>query len=193
MASERSLPAADWSLDGKVAIVTGTSPGGIGEAYALALSRAGADVVAADINGDGAEAVAKEIVADGGRAISAAVDITDEASVDEMVAAATDEFGGVDILVNNAALMVTMSKGAILDYSLEDWNRSFAVNLTGAFLCCRAVVPSMRERGWGRIVNQISAGRVSADHRLRRHQACARRPDDGACARARRRREVGGA
>jgi NAD(P)-dependent dehydrogenase (short-subunit alcohol dehydrogenase family) len=144
----------DWSLAGKVAIVTGASAGGIGEVYARTLAGAGAAVLVADIVEDAAREVAGSI---GGAAIATAVDIADEASVAALARRAQDELGGIDILVNNAALMETVGKGPVIEFSLDDWNRAFAVNLTGAFLCSRAVVPSMRERGGGRIVNQISA------------------------------------
>ena len=144
----------DWSLAGKVAIVTGASPGGIGEVYARTIADAGAAVLVADVVEGAASAVAESI---GESATATSVDITDEAAVAAMAQLARDELGGIDNLVNNAALMEQVGKGPVLEFSLEDWNRAFAVNLTGAFLCSRAVVPSMRERGGGRIVNQISA------------------------------------
>jgi NAD(P)-dependent dehydrogenase (short-subunit alcohol dehydrogenase family) len=143
-----------FRVDDQVAIVTGAAAGGIGEAYASALADAGARVVCADIDGAGAEAAAKGI--DGALAVT--VDITDADSVAAMVAAATDAFGGVDILVNNAALMEQIVGFQLATVSLEDWNRMLAVNVTGALLCSQAVVPSMRERGGGAIVNQSSAG-----------------------------------
>jgi NAD(P)-dependent dehydrogenase (short-subunit alcohol dehydrogenase family) len=148
-----SSSAPDWSLAGKVAIVTGASVGGIGETYARGLRTAGASVVVADIDEDAAGEVAASL--DG--AVGCRVDVTDPGSVARLVERATDAFGGVDILVNNAALMEVLSKGPLLELDLEEWNRAFAVNLTGAYLCTRAVVPSMRQRGGGRIVNQISA------------------------------------
>ena len=97
-----------FRLDGKVAIVTGAGGRGnsIGRAYALGLAAAGASVVVADINEDGAKAVAAEIASAGGKALGLRTDITDQASVAAMTAAAETEFGGVDILVNKAALMV---------------------------------------------------------------------------------------
>ncbi len=153
-----------YRLDGKVAIVTGAGGRGnsIGRAYALGLANAGAAVVVADLNQDGANAVAEEIKAAGGKAIGVRVDVSDEASAKAMAAAAIEAFGGVDILVNNAALMVDVSYDSIETVSLEAWNKAFAVNLTGALLCARAVAPSMRERGGGRIVNQTSGGAFPA-------------------------------
>jgi NAD(P)-dependent dehydrogenase (short-subunit alcohol dehydrogenase family) len=157
-----------FRLDGKVAIVTGAGgrPNSIGEAYCRGLSLAGASVVAADLSGEGAQAVAARLTAAGGKAIGVQVDITQPDSVTAMAKAATDAFGGVDILVNNAAIMAEMADGsmtaAAMTVSLEQWNIWFAVNLTGALLCARAVVPSMVERGGGRIVNQVSGGAFPA-------------------------------
>lgn len=153
-----------FRLDGKVAIVTGAGGRGnsIGRAYATGLAAAGASVVVADLNLQGAQAVADEITAAGGNAIAAQVDVADEASTLALAAAATAAFGGVDILVNNAALMVDVSYDSIDTVSLEAWNKAFAVNTTGAMLCARAVAPSMRARGGGRIVNQSSGGAFPA-------------------------------
>jgi NAD(P)-dependent dehydrogenase (short-subunit alcohol dehydrogenase family) len=149
----------DFSLNGKVAIVTGSgNPQGIGAAYSRALAGAGAAVVCADINAAGAQKVAGALVADDVRALGVGVDITDPASVHDMVRTATAEFGGVDILVNNAAMMAEITQIPVTEFSLDEWNRVIAVNLTGAMLCSQAVVPSMRGRGGGRIVNQASGG-----------------------------------
>ncbi|WP_165186635.1 SDR family oxidoreductase [Caulobacter soli] len=153
-----------FRLDGKVAIVTGAGGRGnsIGRAYALGLAGAGASVVVADLNGEGAKAVADEIVATGGKAIAAQVDIVDPASVAGMVKAATDAFGGVDILVNNAALMAELGQLSAADVALDEWNRIMTVNVTGALLCAQGVIPEMRKRGGGRIINQVSGGAFPA-------------------------------
>ncbi|MCX7863631.1 MAG: SDR family oxidoreductase [Novosphingobium sp.] len=153
-----------FRLDGKVAIVTGAGGRGnsIGRAYAHGLANAGAAVVVADLNENGAQAVADEIAAAGGKAIAVHVDVSNEASTLAMAQAASQAFGGIDILVNNAALMVDISYDDAETISLEDWNRAFAVNLNGALLCSRAVIPSMRKRGGGRIVNQTSGGAFPA-------------------------------
>jgi NAD(P)-dependent dehydrogenase (short-subunit alcohol dehydrogenase family) len=149
----------DFSLDGKVAIVTGAAVGGIGEAYAKALAEAGAAVACFDVNDAGAKGVADAIVADGGRALALAADITSDESVRDAVGRTVDELGGVDILVNNAALMATLvAAGGTLDFPPEMWNQAFAVNVTGAWNCARAVVPEMVKRGGGSIVNQSSIG-----------------------------------
>jgi NAD(P)-dependent dehydrogenase (short-subunit alcohol dehydrogenase family) len=153
-----------FRLDGKVAVVTGAGGRGnsIGRAYALGFANAGASVVVADLNEAGAKAVAEEIVAAGGKAIAVQVDVADEQSTLAMGKAAVAAFGGVDILINNAALMVDVSYDNSETVSIEAWNRAFAVNLNGALLCARAVIPSMRARGGGRIVNQTSGGAFPA-------------------------------
>jgi NAD(P)-dependent dehydrogenase (short-subunit alcohol dehydrogenase family) len=153
-----------FSLAGKVAIVTGAGgrPGGIGEAYAGALGVFGAAVVAADINAEGAEAAAQRLRVQGVNAIGVGVDIADPASVAAMVEQAKEAFGGVDILVNNAGLMLETFSVRLSTASLDDWNRIMAVNVTGALLCAQSVIPLMRERGWGRIVNQLSSGAFPA-------------------------------
>ncbi|MFT3966494.1 MAG: SDR family oxidoreductase [Sphingobium sp.] len=153
-----------FRLDGKVAIVTGAGGRGnsIGGAYAKGLAAAGASVVVADLNEAGAKAVADEIVAAGGQAVGVGVDVASEPSTLALGAAAKEAFGGIDILVNNAALMVDISYDNFETVSLDAWHKAFAVNLEGALLCARAVIPSMRERGGGRIVNQTSGGAFPA-------------------------------
>ena len=153
-----------FRLDGKVAIVTGAGGRGnsIGRAYALGLAEAGAAVVVADLNEAGAIAVADEIMAVGGTAVGCKVDVADKASADAMAALAVETFGGIDILVNNAAMMAELGQLHISDIDLPTWNRILSVNLTGALLCAQAVVPSMRQRGGGRIVNQTSGGAFPA-------------------------------
>jgi NAD(P)-dependent dehydrogenase (short-subunit alcohol dehydrogenase family) len=153
-----------FRLDGKVAIVTGAGGRGnsIGRAYALGLGKAGAAVVVADIKADGAQSVRDEIVSAGGKAIAVGVDITKSDSVQNMAKAATDAFGGVDILVNNAALMAELGYLPAVDIPLDQWNRILEVNLTGALICAQAIVPLMRKRGAGKIINQVSAGAFPA-------------------------------
>jgi NAD(P)-dependent dehydrogenase (short-subunit alcohol dehydrogenase family) len=153
-----------YRLDGKTAVVTGAGGRGnsIGRAYALGLAAAGAAVVAADLNEAGAKSVADEIKAAGGQAIGVQVDITDRGSVNAMAAAAADAFGGVDILVNNAALMMEIVRFPAMQITLEDWNKAFAVNVTGALNCAQAIAPMMIARGGGKIVNQVSGGAFPA-------------------------------
>ncbi len=142
-------------LDGKVTIVTGAGQG-IGVEYCRALAAEGAFVVAADINEAGAKETAGLVAADGGRAIAAAVDVADLDSATEMAARVVSEAGRIDALVNNAALYSGLQPGDPLALDPDEWDRVMAVNLRGPWLCTRAVVPTMREQGAGRIVNQAS-------------------------------------
>jgi len=149
---------ADFS--GRVALVTGSSRG-IGKGIALALADAGADVaVNYRSRSDEAEQVVEEIRKKGIRAEAIQADVSQLASVDEMVRAIASQIGPIDILVNNAGTAVEKD---IDDISLEDFNAALASNLGSAFLCTQAVLPGMRERRWGRIVNISSIGaRVGA-------------------------------
>lgn len=153
-----------FRLDGKTAIVTGAGGRGnsIGRAYALGLAAAGASVVVADLSGAGASAVADEVAAGGGKAVAAAVDITRPDQVAAMVEKGVETFGGIDILINNAALMVEVGSAQAADVSLEAWTRLLEVNVTGVLICAQAVIPHMRKRGGGRIVNQVSGGACPA-------------------------------
>lgn len=153
-----------FRLDGKVAIVTGAGGRGnsIGRAYAMGLAGAGASVVVADLNAEGARAVADEINAAGGKAIAVGANITNVDQVAAMAKAAVDAFGGIDILVNNAALMLELGNMQAADVPLDDWTRLLNVNVTGALICAQAVIPHMRARGGGRIVNQVSGGAFPA-------------------------------
>jgi 3-oxoacyl-[acyl-carrier protein] reductase len=139
----------------KVAIVTGAARG-IGARYAQGMARAGASVVVADIDDSRAKRTADEIESDGGRAIGVRVDVSEEASAAEMAASAVEEFGGIDYLVNNAAVFGGMKLDLLLTVDLDYLQRFMAVNLTGALLCTRACYGHMRARGGGAIVNQSS-------------------------------------
>ena len=134
-------------LSGRVALVTGASRG-IGRATALALARQGARVVAA-AREDHAQGVAAEIAAAGGDALAATVDVTDQSSVEAMVAAATARFGRVDVLVNNAG--ITRDQ-LVLRMKREDWDAVLATNLTAAFTCVQAVLRPMVKQRAGRII-----------------------------------------
>jgi NAD(P)-dependent dehydrogenase (short-subunit alcohol dehydrogenase family) len=159
-----SFSLEQFRLNDKVAVVTGAGGRGnsIGRAYAMGLATAGAAVVVADLNEAGAQAVAEEIRTAGGSAIAVAVDITHPDSVKAMAAKAEAAFGGVDILVNNAALMAELKSEQVADVAIDEWNRIMDVNVTGALNCVQAIVPLMRQRGGGKIVNQTSGGAFPA-------------------------------
>jgi 3-oxoacyl-[acyl-carrier protein] reductase len=147
------------ALKGKVAVVTGAARG-LGRDYAELLADDGAAVVLADIDGDGASQSARALVDRGARAIGVTVDVTDLDSASAMIDAAERELGGVDILINNAALWGDLERGmeGILDNDPDNFRRVLDVNLVGVFVCSKAVVPAMRRRGAGRIVNISSIG-----------------------------------
>ncbi len=142
-------------FENKVAIVTGAAQG-IGQVYAQALAGEGASVVVADINLDGAEGVAKQIIADGGAAIAVPVDVSDEDSAKAMADRAVTEFGGIDYLVNNAAIYGGMKLDLLLTVPLDYYKKFMSVNHDGALVCTRAVYKKMAKRGGGAIVNQSS-------------------------------------
>lgn len=143
-----------FSLAGRSALVTGASSG-LGRHFALTLAEAGADVALAARRKDRLEALAREVEALGRRAVPVAMDVADERSVVEGVAAAWQGLGGIDVVVNNAG--VSVPKFA-LETSAEEWRRVLDANLTGAFLVTREVARRMAERGQGgAIVNNASA------------------------------------
>lgn len=139
-------------LDGRTAVITGGGRG-IGAAIARALAGAGAAVLVAARNDAEVEGVAGSIVDAGGRAFATRCDVTDPNDISALARTAADRLGAVDILVNNAG---ASSSAPLHRLSLEEWNRLFAVNATGAFLCTQAFVPGMVERGWGRVINIAS-------------------------------------
>lgn len=140
-------------LEGKVAIVTGGGSG-IGREIAMLFCREGARVVVADYKEGTAEDTVKKIKTAEGNAISLMVDITSPAQVKRLVNSALEAYGGIDILVNNAG---TLFFGTILDTDEKTWNRVIATNLTGTYLCSRAVLPHMIRRGGGSIINMTSS------------------------------------
>lgn len=140
-------------LKDRVAIVTGGAQG-IGKAYALRLAQEGAKVVIADILDAGA--VLQEIEGKGGEALGLQTDVSDEKSAEEMVRKTVERFGGVHILVNNAAIFAAMETKPFFEISPAEWDDVMGVNLKGVFLCCKAVYPQMKAQGKGKIINIAS-------------------------------------
>ncbi|MFQ6108636.1 MAG: SDR family NAD(P)-dependent oxidoreductase [Candidatus Aminicenantales bacterium] len=150
------MKTASRVLEGKVAVVTGAGRG-IGRAIASRLARAGARVIAADINFSSAQEIADKLTSQGMHSTACAVDVADEESVRTMVARILKVYDRIDILVNNAGIMF---RTRISDISSREWDDTLRVNLTGPFLCIKAVLPAMKKNGFGRIVNiSSSAGR----------------------------------
>ena len=143
-------------LDGRVAIVTGAAQG-IGAAFARAMAAEGASVAVADR--DSGVAVVGEIEAAGGRAIDVPTDVSDEAACEAMVAATVASFGKLDIIVNNAAIFTAVERKPFTDIPVAEWDRLMAVNVKGVWLCCKAAVPAMRGRAYGKIIS-ICTGRI---------------------------------
>ncbi|MGA7339072.1 MAG: glucose 1-dehydrogenase [Terracidiphilus sp.] len=149
-------------LKDRVAIVTGASSG-ISRATAQLFARQGAAVVAADGNVSGGIETVEQIHADGGHATFIEVDVSRQEQVNRLVRASLEEYGRVDILFNGAGIL---AYGTVLETAEDAWNRMISVNLTGTYLCCRAVLPHMIEQGRGSIVNVAST--------TGSHDACAR-------------------
>jgi 3-oxoacyl-[acyl-carrier protein] reductase len=139
-------------LQNKIAVVTGGGRG-IGRAYSVRFAQEGAKVVIVDKDAENAEKVTKEIESDGGQALAIGIDIADEESTVEMVKKTADRFGGIDILINNAARFAEVAVLPWDDWKVEDWNKAFAVNVIGMWYCIKAVVPYMMKRGKGKIIN----------------------------------------
>ena len=136
-------------LDGKVSIITGGGRG-MGSAIALRFAKEGAKVAVASRTEGDLEKVISEVEAVGGEAIGIPTDVSNEKDVKNLVDRTVERFGRVDILVNNAGIS---GRVAVIDMSLEGWNRMLAVNLTGTFLCSKAVLPHMMGQKYGKIIN----------------------------------------
>ncbi len=145
-------------LEKKVAIVTGGAEG-IGKAYCLGFAREGAKVVIADINLAAAELVQKEIALKEGNALALKVDVSKVSDVDAMVKQTIARFGRIDILLNNAGKFQRNPavRKNVWELDPSDWEAVIAVNLTGTFLCCRAVIPYMIKQNGGKIINVASS------------------------------------
>lgn len=141
-------------LAGRVAVVTGAAQG-IGATYAKALANAGAYVVVSDVLDP--SPIVEQINAGNGQALGVIADVTQAESVRNLVDKATNSWGEVDILVNNAALFGQLARSPIADISSSDWDKVMAVNVRGTFECCKAVIPSMKKRKYGKIINVASS------------------------------------
>lgn len=160
----------DLNLKGRVAFVTGAGQG-VGRRIAMQLAEEGCAVAVNDFFAERAEAVVREIRAAGGRAHAAPADITDKEAIDAAIAGAVAALGGIDILVNNAGVTVERrEKGGMPPLFLEtgpaDWEKILALNIWGMLHCCYAVLPGMREKRWGRIVNIMSEAGRAGEARL---------------------------
>jgi 2-deoxy-D-gluconate 3-dehydrogenase len=163
-----------FDLTGRVALVTGAA-GLLGRGFARTLAEAGAFVVAADLDGEAAERLAAELREAGYQALAASADVTNEADVARMLAAAVESGGRLDVLVNSAAWdpkfdpdnAGSQASNAFEDYPLDLWNRALEINLTGTFLVCREAARIMKAQGKGSIVNICSTyGLVGPDQRI---------------------------
>ena len=145
-------------VNDRVCIVTGAAQG-IGATYAKALATEGAKLVVSDI--DDASVVADQIKNGGGEAIALQTDVSDWQSCQDMAAAATKAFGRIDVLINNAAIFGKLDRASIDEISPELFQQVMSVNVGGTFHCTKAVVPTMRDQGYGKIIN-ICTSRIFA-------------------------------
>jgi NAD(P)-dependent dehydrogenase (short-subunit alcohol dehydrogenase family) len=154
-------------MKGRTAVITGGGRG-VGAAVAARLAGAGASVLVASRTKSQVDEVAGRLRADGHTAHAETCDVGDAASVDRLAARAVERLGRIDILVNNAGVALA---AAVHKTSLEDWNRLFTVNATGAFLCLKAFLPGMIESRWGRVVNVASIAGLTADRYIAAYAA----------------------
>jgi 3-oxoacyl-[acyl-carrier protein] reductase len=144
-------------LHNKVVVITGAAHG-IGRAYARRFAEEDAQVVVADIDRQGGCTVAQALTDSGFSAWPRATDVTDYLDVQGLMLETVEKFGGIDVLLNNAAIYVTekLWKGPVEDLDLVEWDRVIEVNLKGVFLCCKAAIPIMKRQRSGKIINIAS-------------------------------------
>lgn len=152
------LRGRDFDVTDRVVIVTGAGQG-IGREYARQLAAAGAVPIVADINAEAAAQVVGEIETSGGRAQAHVADVSDVRGIEALVAEVVARHGRIDALINNAAIFSSLKMRPFEEIPIDEWRSVIDVNVTGAFLCARAVSPVMKEAGWGRIIN-IGSGAV---------------------------------
>jgi NAD(P)-dependent dehydrogenase (short-subunit alcohol dehydrogenase family) len=144
-----------FSVADKVVVITGAGQG-IGRSFAKTFASAGARVVIAERNMDNARAVERDIAAGNGHAKVFETDVADEASVQRLGASVEAAYGRADVLINNAAIFSTLAMRPFDQIPLAEWEQVLRVNVTGPFLCARAMLPLMRKNKWGRIINMAS-------------------------------------
>jgi 3-oxoacyl-[acyl-carrier protein] reductase len=153
-------------LKDKIAIITGAGRG-LGKAFALRFAEEGARLLLPDISLERAQETAKEIKAKGGEAIAMLTDISEEKSTIKMAEEVVRLYGGVDVLLNNAALYYGVESRPWDAWTVKDWDRMFEVNVRGTYLCCKAIAPIMVKVGKGKIINIASdVFKVAGAHRL---------------------------
>jgi len=148
-----------FDLSGKVAVITGASSG-LGKDAALAYAQAGANVALLARRVEKLNEVKAEIEKTGRKVIAVGCDVTDEESVKNAMQQVLDTFGQIDILLNNAGVAV---RGGVDSMTVEDWDKSFDTNVKGIFLASKYVIPHMKERGYGKVVNIASVNAIVAD------------------------------
>ncbi len=148
-------PADFASLLGRVIIITGAGQG-IGRVFAKAFAQCGAFPIIAERNAETAAKVAQEITDAGGKALAVTTDVSEESSIAAMVAEVDKRFGRIDVLINNAGIFSTLDMRPFDQIPVEEWEHVLKVNVTGPFLCSRAVLPAMRRAKWGRIIHMAS-------------------------------------
>lgn len=143
------------SLEGKVAIITGAGRG-LGREFALSYAEHGAKLLLPDISLERVESVVEEVRAKGGQAVAMETDISDEKATQKMAEKVTQQYGRVDILLNNAAIWYGINATPWDSWTVEDWGRIFKVNVIGTWLCCKAIAPLMVKQSKGKIINIAS-------------------------------------
>ncbi|MFC1872824.1 SDR family NAD(P)-dependent oxidoreductase [Chloroflexota bacterium] len=160
-------------LKDEVAIITGAGRG-LGKAFALKFANAGAKLLLPDISLERAEIVAKEIRSNGGNAIAMETDISSENATKKMAEKVMEQYGRVDILLNNAAMMHGIQRRPWDSLTVEEWDQMFAVNVRGTWLCSKAIAPTMIKQGRGKIINISSTIMHSPGGHLLFHYACSK-------------------
>ncbi len=144
------------NLKHKRVIISGAA-GGLGRAFAQAFAKAGASVIVADINAQGADETAHSIMESGGTAFAHCVNVTNEASCAALMAFANAQLGGLDVLINNAAIYAGLKRQSFMDIPEAEWDRVMSINIKGVWMMTKAATPLIRKAGGGAIINVSSA------------------------------------